>query len=93
MQAFIPFFVTLTKAFLNIIVCLIQVGCPGLLVDYFIGQQVRIHEEYQVFLRSVLFLTDNVSVPQTLDHSVNQGFAKLVSSTSNSSIECHFMHN
>ena len=31
-------------------------------------------------------LTDNVSVPQTLDYSVNPGFAKLVSATDNSSI-------
>ena len=29
--------------------------------------------------------TDNLSVPQTMDYSVNQGFAKLVSSTDNSS--------
>ena len=46
----------------------------------------------RVFVRSLLSkhkyvsFTDNVSVPQTLDHSVNPGFAKLVSSTDNSFI-------
>ena len=52
----------------------------------------QIHEECWVFGRSLLSLhnyvsfTDNVSVPQTLDYSVNPGFAKLVSATDNSSI-------
>ena len=89
MQVFRPFSVTLAKAFLNIIVRLIQLLCPGLLVHHFIAQQKRIHEEYEVFIRSILTnhyyvsFTDNVSVPQTLDYSVNPGFAKLVSSTDN----------
>ena len=61
-----------------------------MLVHNFIAQQKRIHEEYKVFIRSVLSkhycvsFTDNVSVPKTLDYSVNPGFAKLVSSTDNS---------
>ena len=91
-----PLSVTLTKAFLNIIVSLIQLGWPDVLVHHFIAQQKQIHEEYQVCIRSVLSkhyyvsFTDNVSVPQTLDCSVNPGFAKLVSSTDNSS-NCVFI--
>ena len=91
MQVCRPISVTLTKAFFNIIVSLIQLGCPGLLVHHFIAKQKQIHEEYQVFIRSVLSkhyyvsFTDNVSVPQTLDYSVNPGFTKLVSSTDKSS--------
>ena len=73
MQFFRQFSVTLTKAFLNNIASLIQLGCPGLLVHHFIAQQKLIHEEYQVFIRSVLSkhyyvsFTDNVLVPQILD--------------------------
>ena len=84
MQVFRPFSVTFAKAFLNIIVRLIQLVCPGLLVHRFIANQRRIHEEYQFFIRSVLSkhyyvsFTDNVSVPPTLYYSVNPGFAKLV---------------
>ena len=97
MQVIRPISVTLTKAFLNIIVSLIQLGCPGLLVHHFNAQQKQSHEECGVFVRSLLSIhnyvsfTDNVSVPQTLDYSVNPGFAKLVSSTDNSSTSSNIL--
>ena len=77
--------------FLNIIVSLIQLGCPGLLVHNFNAQQKLFHENFWVFVRWLLSkdqyvsFTDNVSVPQKLDYSVNPGFAKLISSTDSSS--------
>ena len=40
---------------------------------------------YVISQHNYVSFTDNLSVPQTMDYSVNQGFAKLVSSTDNSS--------
>ena len=54
MQVCRLFSVTLTKAFLNIIVSLIQFGCPGWLVHRSKAQPKQIHEECQGIVRSLL---------------------------------------
>ena len=83
---------TLTQIFLHIIVNFKKLGCKILSVHHFNALQHFIHTESWVLKRSIISqpyyvsFTDNLSVPQTMDYSVNQGFAKLVSSTDNSSI-------
>ena len=90
------FSVTLTQIFfLHIIVNFNKLRCKILSVPHFNALQHFIHTESWIFKRSIISqpyyvsFTDNLSVPQTMDYSVNQGFAKLVSSTDNSSSDKH----
>ena len=90
---------SLTKIFFHITVNFNKLGCKILSVHHLNALQNFIHTESWVFKTSIISqpyyvsFTDNLSVPQTMDYSVNQSFAKLVSSTDNSSnctaLLCH----
>ena len=60
-----PLSVTLTKAFLNIIVSLIQLGCPGLLVHHFNAQQNKFMKNVE-FLVGHYYLYTIMSASQTM---------------------------